>query len=117
VNLVDFDMLYGHRNDIEGYAAALTAFDRSLPGITDLMTPGDILMITADHGCDPSTPSTDHSRECVPLLIYGEGIRAGANLHTRPTFADIAATVAHYLDVSPEDIRKISGASFHSLIQ
>lgn len=117
VNLVDFDMLYGHRNDIEGYAAALTAFDRSLPGITDLMTPGDILMITADHGCDPSTPSTDHSRECVPLLIYGEGIRAGANLHTRPTFADIAATVADYLDVSPEDMRKISGTSFLSLIQ
>lgn len=92
VNLVDFDMLYGHRNDVDGYAKA-TAFDDWLGGFMQTMRKDDILMITADHGCDPSTPSTDHSREYTPLLLYGNPIRQGCNLGTRPTFADIGATV------------------------
>ena len=98
VNLVDFDMLYGHRNDVEGYAKALTYFDEKLPQILAGLREDDLLMITADHGCDPSTPSTDHSREYTPWLVCGEKVRAGADLGTRPTFADIAATVADYLE-------------------
>ena len=98
VNLVDFDMLYGHRNDMEGYAKALTYFDEKLPQILAGLREDDLLMITADHGCDPSTPSTDHSREYTPWLVCGEKVRAGADLGTRPTFADIAATVADYLE-------------------
>lgn len=98
VNLVDYDMLYGHRNDIEGYAAAATAFDRWLPSFIEKMHSDDVLMITADHGCDPSTPSTDHSREYTPLIIYGAPVKPGANLGTRPTFADISATVLDYLN-------------------
>lgn len=93
VNLVDFDMLYGHRNDIDGYAAALSEFDAWLGGFLPSMREDDVLFITADHGCDPSTPSTDHSREYVPLVIGGKGVRAGANLGTRSSFADIAATL------------------------
>ena len=114
VNLVDFDMLYGHRNDIDGYAAAISAFDKELANILTLMRRQDILMITADHGCDPSTPSTDHSRECVPLVMYGEGIRKGTNLHTRGTFSDIAATIAQYLDIPSDQKAQISGTSFLS---
>ena len=72
VNLVDYDMLYGHRNDVDGYAKALTYFDERLPEILEKMRDEDILMITADHGCDPSTPSTDHSREYTPLILYGQ---------------------------------------------
>ena len=98
VNLVDFDMLYGHRQDVDGYAAALTAFDRWLPSFMEQMRPEDVLMITADHGCDPGDAHTDHTREYVPLLVYGEGIRP-VNLGTRSTYADIAATVAEYLSV------------------
>lgn len=98
VNLVDFDMLYGHRNDVEGYAKALTYFDEKLPQILAGLREDDLLMITADHGCDPSTPSTDHSREYTPWLVCGEKVRAGTDLGTRPTFADIAATVADYLE-------------------
>ena len=99
VNLVDFDMLYGHRNDIDGYAAALTAFDRWLSHFMAQMGPEDVLMITADHGCDPGfTQTTDHSREYVPLLIYGDAIRP-VNLGTRAGFCDIAATIAEWLDV------------------
>ena len=116
VNLVDFDMMYGHRNDVPGYAAAISAFDRSLPDILGLMQPLDILMITADHGCDPSTPSTDHSRECVPLLVFGEGVRRGVNLHTRASFSDIAATIADYLEILPEKKKHIEGTSFLSSI-
>jgi len=116
VNLVDFDMMYGHRNDIDGYAAAISAFDRELPDILQLMAPQDILMITADHGCDPSTPSTDHSRECVPLVIYGVGIKKGVNLHTLATFSDIAATIADYLDIPVKEEDQISGTSFLSSI-
>ncbi len=101
-NLVDYDMLYGHRNDVDGYARALTYFDSRLPELLAAMGEGDILMITADHGCDPSTPSTDHSREYTPFLAYGSPIKAGANCGTRETFADIAATVLSYFDVKPE---------------
>lgn len=93
VNLVDFDMIYGHRNDVDGYAKALTSFDNRLPSIIDKMKEDDVLMITADHGCDPITPSTDHSREYTPWLIYGDRIKQGINLKTRPTFADIGSTV------------------------
>jgi len=99
INLVDFDMLYGHRNDIEGYAKALTAFDEALPEIMHKMREDDLLMITADHGCDPGyTCSTDHSREYTPLVMYGKNLSPG-NLGTRKTFADIGATVLHALSV------------------
>jgi phosphopentomutase len=92
VNLVDFDMLYGHRNDVEGYAAALEYFDARLPEVIGAMKDGDALFITADHGCDPTTPSTDHSREYVPVLMYGKGM-APVDLGTRGSFADLGATV------------------------
>ena len=98
VNLVDFDMLYGHRQDVDGYAAALTAFDRWLPAFTEKMGEEDILLITADHGCDPGDSHTDHTREYVPLVVYGASVKP-VNLGTRSTYADIAATVADYLDV------------------
>ncbi|WP_027719251.1 phosphopentomutase [Desulfovirgula thermocuniculi] len=93
-NLVDFDTLYGHRNDPHGYARALRDFDERLPEIVEALLPQEVLIITADHGCDPTTASTDHSREFVPLLVYGQKIRAGVDLGTRQTFADVAATVA-----------------------
>lgn len=99
-NLVDFDMLYGHRNDPHGYAAALEAFDAALPGIIALLHPGDLLIITADHGCDPTTASTDHSREYVPLLVFNPARPAGRPLGTRQTFADVAATVAEAFALS-----------------
>lgn len=92
-NLVDFDMLYGHRNDVDGYAAALTAFDKWVVKFMEKMQEDDVLMITADHGCDPSTESTDHSREYTPLLVYGKAIRPAMNLGTRECFSDIAATI------------------------
>lgn len=99
VNLVDFDMLYGHRNDIDGYAKALTYFDEKLPLIMEKMKEEDILMITADHGCDPGyTVSTDHSREYTPFVMYGKNIKP-CNLGTRDTFADIAATVLDYFEI------------------
>ena len=99
-NLVDFDMVYGHRNDVAGYANAMSEFDAQLPELLAKMTSEDILIITADHGCDPATPSTDHSREHTPMLIYGEKIKAGVDLKTRSSFADISATVLEYLGVS-----------------
>jgi phosphopentomutase len=98
-NLVDFDMFYGHRNDAEGYAKALREFDERIPEIEGSLKKDDILIITADHGCDPTTESTDHSREYVPLLVYGKNIKAGVNLGTRNTFADIAATISEYLGI------------------
>ena len=99
INLVDYDMLYGHRNDIEGYARALAEFDAALPEIISKLREDDLLMITADHGCDPGyTVSTDHSREHTPLIIYGKSINP-VNLGTRETFADIGATVLDYLGV------------------
>jgi phosphopentomutase len=95
VNLVDFDMLWGHRNDVQGYARALEEMDRGLPGLVSRLREGDLLAITADHGCDPTTPSTDHSREYVPLLVMGPG-REGRSLGTRESFADLGATAAGY---------------------
>lgn len=94
VNLVDFDMLYGHRNDPEGYTNALNEFDTYLGLLEEKMGPEDVIMITADHGCDPGFPGTDHTREYVPWLIEGAQIRSGCNLGTDKTFADIAATIA-----------------------
>ena len=102
INLVDYDMLYGHRNDIDGYAAALTYFDNKLPELLELLRDEDILMITADHGCDPGyTVSTDHSREHTPFIMYGRRV-APMNLGTRDTFADIGATVLDYFGIQPE---------------
>ena len=101
INLVDFDMLYGHRQDIDGYANAFAEFDRWLPSFVDGMRDDDILIITADHGCDPGDHHTDHTREYIPCVMYGKNIEP-ANLGTRTTYADIAATVADYLDVDFE---------------
>lgn len=109
VNLVDFDMKYGHRNDIAGYANAMTEFDVQLGEFLPNMRDDDLLIITADHGCDPATPSTDHSREYVPMLVYGKHVKAGVNLGTRSTFADISATVLDYLGVDKADT---AGESF-----
>lgn len=97
-NLVDFDMLYGHRQDIDGYASAFSEFDKRLPEITKLLRDNDILIITADHGCDPGDSHTDHTREYVPLLVYGKNIKP-TDLGTRNSFSDIAATVAEYLGI------------------
>jgi phosphopentomutase len=94
VNLVDFDQLYGHRNDVEGYAHALEEVDAWLPQLEAKMRDSDLLILTADHGCDPTTPSTDHSREYVPLMVYGRQARHGVNLGVRPTLSDIGQTVA-----------------------
>lgn len=99
INLVDYDMLYGHRNDIDGYAKALSYFDDRLPEITSRLNDDDILMITADHGCDPGTPSTDHSREYVPLVMFGKNVESGINYNTRESFSDIAATILGYFNI------------------
>lgn len=99
INLVDFDTLYGHRNDARGYARAVNAFDEKLPQLLALMKPEDVLMITADHGCDPGTPSTDHSREYVPFLAFGQPVCRQKNLGTRQSFADIGKTVLAYFGV------------------
>lgn len=96
-NLVDTDMIYGHRNDVEGYAGALEYFDGKLPEIMAQLKEEDILIITADHGCDPTTASTDHSREYVPLLIYGKNVKEGVDLGIRKGFTDLGQTVADYL--------------------
>ncbi len=96
-NLVDFDMLFGHRNDPVGYYGALREFDGWLPGLMAEMKADDLLFITADHGCDPVTPSTEHSREYVPLLVYGPGIKGGIDLGIRETFSDLGATAAEAL--------------------
>jgi phosphopentomutase len=106
-NLVDFDQQYGHRNDVEGYASALEEFDRWLPGFQEKMSAGDLLLITADHGCDPTTSSTDHSREYVPVLTYGPKARAGINLGLRGSLSDLGQTVAENFGV---EIQK--GSSF-----
>ena len=99
VNLIDFDQNFGHRNDPKGYARALMDFDIRLPDILGCMTPDDLLIITADHGNDPTTPSTDHSREQVPLLAIGEKVIPGAEIGVRNTFADVAETIAFLLDL------------------
>lgn len=98
-NLVDTDMLYGHRNDVEGYSKALEYFDSKLPEIINNMKETDILIITADHGNDPTTPSTDHSREYIPMLVYGKEIKENVNVGTRATYADISATVLDILEM------------------
>lgn len=98
-NLVEYDSLYGHRNDPSGYARALEAFDRRLPDIFAAMLPGEVLMITADHGCDPTTPGTDHTREYVPLLVYGNPVKNGVNLGIRSSFTDVAATLGDFFGV------------------
>jgi phosphopentomutase len=99
-NLVDFDSKYGHRNDAPGYARALESFDGELRALVDSMRPDDLLFITADHGCDPTDVSTDHTREYVPLLVAGPRIRAGQSLGTRATFADLGASICEYLGLS-----------------
>lgn len=98
-NLVDFDAIYGHRNNPRGYADALEAFDRRLPLIQQAACGHDVTMITADHGNDPTTPSTDHSRERVPLLVFGAHVKPNVNLGTRAAFADVSATIADLLDL------------------
>ena len=111
VNLVDFDMLYGHRNDAPGYAAALTAFDRWLGGFLPKLRDDDVLIITADHGCDPLTESTDHSREYIPVLVYGRQVQP-CNLGVRTTYADIGKTVCDLLGVAND----LAGTSFQEEI-
>lgn len=113
VNLVDFDMLYGHRNDPKGMANALEEFDRALPDIINLLSDYDLLIITADHGCDPTTPSTDHSREYVPLLIFSPNFRKVESLNVRKTFSDLGKTLADYFEIKND----LSGESFLSKIK
>ena len=112
INLVDFDMVYGHRNDIDGYAKAIAEFDLWLPAFLDRMNEDDALIITADHGCDPGDVSTDHTREYTPMLLFGSKIKS-ENLGTRSSFADIAATVAEMLAVD----FKCDGESFFNLVK
>ena len=111
-NLVDFDAKFGHRNNPEGYANALVEFDRRMPEIMDALTDDDVLVITADHGNDPTTPSTDHSREYVPILITGKPVRHQVHIGVRETFADLAATIADILGVKPPP----QGVSFKPMI-
>ena len=105
-NLVDFDMMYGHRNDPEGYGKALEDFDNRLQEIYSKMAEDDILIITADHGCDPTTSSTDHSREHIPVLVYGKNVKPGVNIGTRETFADIGKTILDFFNVQNELVGK-----------
>ncbi|MBT3535123.1 MAG: phosphopentomutase, partial [Rhodospirillaceae bacterium] len=99
-NFVDFDMLYGHRRDVEGYAAALENFDTRLLEFEARLRPGDLALITADHGCDPTHPGTDHTREHVPVLFFGPGI-VGRELGRRDSFADMGQTIARHLGLEP----------------
>ena len=112
-NLVDFDMVFGHRNNIAGYAQALTEFDAWLDGFMERINEDDICIITADHGCDPATPSTDHSREHTPMLIFGKNIKAGVDLGTRASFADIGATILEFFGITDGGI---AGESFYSQV-
>ncbi len=114
-NLVDYDMLYGHRNDPQGFYDALAAFDRALPEIQAHMGPQDMLILTADHGCDPTHPGTDHTREHVPLLIYSKALCGGVDLGTRDTFADISATVLDFFGVAQPEA--LSGSSLLPLLR
>ena len=100
-NLVDFDTLYGHRNDVPGYARNLELVDARLPELFRALRDDDVFMLTADHGCDPADVSTDHTREHVPLLVRGARVRAGHDLGVRPTFADLGATLADNFGVGP----------------
>lgn len=112
-NLVDFDQQYGHRNDPAGFARALEEFDESLGEMLGRLRSDEVLMVTADHGNDPTTPSTDHSREYTPLIVAGPRVRRGADLGTRPTFADVGATVAEMFELRPPR----AGASFLAAIR
>lgn len=114
INLVDFDMVYGHRNDAVGYANALSEFDKWLGDFMKKMNDDDVLMITADHGCDPSTPSTDHSREYIPLLVYGKSVKEGVNLGTRECYADESKTILEMFGIKGSDT---AGESFWSKIE
>ena len=111
-NLVDFDMKYGHRRDTLGYKNALEEFDAWLPKLYAQMTDEDILIVDADHGCDPTFKGTDHTREYIPILMYGKGLKQGTDLGTRPTFADIGKTVEEYLLGGCVDDEKAIGKSF-----
>lgn len=106
VNLIEFDMIYGHRNDPRGYADALEQFDAYLPEIQKRLQPGDLVIVTGDHGVDPTTPGTDHSREYVPLLAFGPNIKHGVDLGDRDTLADIAGTLAEIFSLEPQPIGK-----------
>ena len=99
MNLVDFDSKYGHRNDVDGYGKALSYFDAQLPRLLEKLRKDDLLIITADHGCDPSTPSTDHSREYVPVVVTGPQVAEGVNLGTGECFADTGATVLDWFGI------------------
>lgn len=112
VNLVDFDMLYGHRNNVEGYTNALNEFDVQLGELMQNLKEDDVVILTADHGCDPITPSTDHSREYTPMIIFGEKVKQGIDLGTRTTFADIGSSVEEYLGV----YSNLDGESFTNLV-
>ncbi|MFQ5354688.1 MAG: phosphopentomutase, partial [Thermodesulfobacteriota bacterium] len=111
-NLVDLDMSYGHRRDARGCAGALEAVDRRVPELTGLLGPEDMLIITGDHGCDPTTPSTDHSREYAPLLVFGPALKRGLDLGTRETFADLGCTLSRVFGLP----RGRAGTSFLSSI-
>jgi len=100
INLIDFDMLWGHRNNPQAFASGLEDFDQRLPDVLNLLSSEDLLIITADHGCDPTTPSTDHSREYVPLLVYGKPIRSNINLGIRKSFSDVGKTITEIFKVS-----------------
>jgi phosphopentomutase len=113
-NLVDFDMLYGHRQDAKGMAAALAEFDKELPSILNVLHDGDLLILTADHGNDPADKSTDHSREYVPLLCYAKAGKKNVNLGTRSTFADVAQTVSEFFSLGRKDA--LAGNSFLSSV-
>ncbi len=111
-NLVDFDMKFGHRNDVEGYAKALEEFDDRLPELKEALGDNDVLIITADHGCDPTTEGTDHSREYVPVLVYGKNLKEDINLGTRNGFCDMGKTILDLLDIEND----LVGKSFKDLI-
>jgi len=111
-NLPDFDTLWGHRNNYKAFAKGLEEFDGWLPELFERVTESDIVIITADHGCDPTTKSTDHSREYIPILVYGKGIRSGVDIGIRKTFADIGATIADIFQIQGTG----KGASFWNLI-
>lgn len=112
-NLVDFDMLYGHRNDVRGYGKALVEADRRIPEIISQMSDEDVLIITADHGCDPTTEGTDHSREYVPVLVYGKGLKSGVDIGIRESYSDIGKTILDLLDIKND----LYGNSFKNLIK
>jgi phosphopentomutase len=109
-NLIEFDMIYGHRNDVAGYSLALENFDAAIPDIQANMKAGDIAMVVADHGVDPTTESTDHSREYIPLLVFGKHVKGNTNLGIRESFADVGATIAEIFHLEAPEI----GTSFLS---